>query len=178
MHRILALAATALAVAAVTPLWVGRALATAPSGVTNPTWSPVVGRFADGIHTAAKTDVDPGPKKDLWSAKINVRGATDVHVLENIIAPNGTFGWHSHPGPSMVIVKSGTLSVYNAPDCMREDFGPGSPLGTTFVDGGHDTHMVRNNGTVTAEVYVVSIVPAGFDRRIDEPNPNPAVCPS
>jgi hypothetical protein len=178
MRRTLALAATALAVAAVTPLWVGRAHATPPSGVTNPTWSPVVGRFADGIHTFAKTDVDPGPKKDFWKARINVKGATDVHVLENIIAPNGTFGWHSHPGPSMVIVKAGTLSVYHAPDCMREDFGPGSPLGTTFVDGGHDTHMVRNNGTVIAEVYVVSIIPAGFDRRIEEPNPNPAVCPN
>ena len=177
MRRILALAATALAVAAVTPLWVGRARATPPSGVTNPTWSPVVGRF-DGIHTVARTDVDPGAKKDFWKARIDVKGATDVHVLENIIAPDGTFGWHSHPGPSMVIVKSGTLSVYHAPDCMREDFGPGSPLGTTFVDGGHDTHMVRNNGTVTAEVYVVSIVPAGFDRRIDAPNPNPAFCPS
>ena len=130
MRRILALAATALAVAAVTPLWVGRARATPPSGVTNPTWSPVVGRF-DGIHTVAKTDVDPGAKKDFWKARIDVKGATDVHVLENIIAPDGTFGWHSHPGPSMVIVKSGTLSVYHAPDCMREDFGPGSPLGTT-----------------------------------------------
>src|SRR3954464_6199917 len=171
MHRILALAATALAVASVTPLWVGRAHATPPSGVTNPTWAPVIGRFAGGVHATAKTDVDPGPKKDFWRARINVKGATDVHILENIIAPNGTFGWHSHPGPSLVIVKSGTLSVYHAPECERMDYGPGSPNGSTFIDGGHDFHMVRNNGTVTAEVYVVSIIPAGFDRRIHEPHP-------
>jgi hypothetical protein len=166
------------AVAATASLVVVPALATPPSGVTNPPWSPVVGRFADGIHTAAKTDIDPGRKKDLWRARINVTGATDVHVLENIIAPGGTFGWHSHPGPSLVNVKAGMLSVYHGPDCMRDDFGPGSPLGSTFVDGGQDTHMVRNNGTVTAEVYVVSIVPAGFERRIDEPNPNPGICPN
>jgi hypothetical protein len=34
------------------------------------------------------------------------------------------------------------------------------------------------NGTGTADVYVVSMVPAGFARRIDEANPNPAVCPN
>jgi hypothetical protein len=38
--------------------------------------------------------------------------------------------------------------------------------------------MVRNNGTVDADVYVVSFVPAGFQRRIDEPNPNPSICPN
>src|SRR3954452_9216832 len=115
MHRTFALAATALAVAAVTPLWVGGAGATPPSGVTNPPWSPVIGRFADGIHTTAKTDIDPSHKKDYWRARIDVKGATDVHVLENIIAPGGTFGWHSHPGPSLVTVKAGMLSVYHAP---------------------------------------------------------------
>src|SRR3954453_13206803 len=141
MHRIFALAATALAVASVTPLWVGRAHATPPSGVTNPTWSPVIGRFAGGIHTTAKTDVDPGPKKDLWRARINVKGGTDVHILENIIAPNGTFGWHSHPGPSLVIVKSGRLSASAPPECNPMNYGPGSPLGSTFIDGGRDLHM-------------------------------------
>jgi hypothetical protein len=39
--------------------------------------------------------------------------------------------------------------------------------------------MVRNNSaTVTADVYVVSFVPAGFNRRIDEDNPNPSICPN
>lgn len=168
---------TLVVLAATAALVVVPALASPPSGVSNPPWSPVIGRF-DGIHAVAKTDVDPGPKKDFWRARINVKGATDVHVLENIIAPNGTFGWHSHPGPSLVIVKSGTLSAYHGPECKRIDYGPGSRLGSTFVDDGHDLHLVRNNGAVDTEVYVVSIVPAGFNRRIDEPNPNPAVCPN
>lgn len=68
------------------------------------------------------------------------------------------------------------LSVYDAPDCMRMDYG--SPNGSTFVDGGYDTHMVCNEGAVTAEVYVISIIPADFDRRIDDPNPNPGICPN
>jgi quercetin dioxygenase-like cupin family protein len=157
----------------------GIALATPPSGVSNPPWSPVIGNFAGGIDATAKTDVDPGKATDFWQLRISAKGATDVHILENIIAPGGTFGWHSHPGPSLVIVKSGALSVYHAPDCRPEQYGPGQVNGSTFVDQGHDLHMVRNNSaTDVADVYVVSFVPAGFSRRIDEPNPNPSICPN
>ena len=157
----------------------GIALATPPSGVTNPPWSPVIGTFENGIDATAKTALDPGHSTHFWQIRISAKGATDVHVLENIIAPGGTFGWHSHPGPSLVIVRSGTLSVYHAPDCVPEEFGPASPHGSTFVDQGQDLHMVRNNSTTeTADVYVVSFLPKGFGRRIDEPNPNPSICPN
>ena len=85
----------------------------------------MIGRFADGIDATAKTDVDPGAATDFWQIRISAKGATDVHVIENVIAPGGTFGWHSHPGPSLVTVRSGTLSVYHAPDCASpEEFGP------------------------------------------------------
>ena len=156
----------------------GIALATPSHGVTNPLL--VIGNFAGGIDATAKTDIDPGKATDFWQVRISAKGATDVHILENVIAPGGTFGWHSHPGPSLVTVKSGTLSVYHGSDCTTpEDFGPGSPNGSTFVDQGHDLHMVRNNSaTVVADVYVVSFVPAGFQRRIDEPNPDPSTCPN
>ena len=155
----------------------GIALATPSHGVTNPLL--VIGNFAGGIDATAKTDIDPGKATDFWQFRISAKGATDVHILENVIAPGGSFGWHSHPGPSLVTVKSGTLSVYQAPDCTPQDFGPGLPNGSTFVDQGHDLHMVRNNSaTVVADVYVVSFVPAGFVRRIDEDNPNPSICPN
>ena len=168
---------TLVVVAAIGALVVVPALATPPSGVTNPPWSPVIGRF-DGIQPMPRPMSTPGPRRTSGSAEDHCQGRhRRPHPREHHRA-GGTFGWHSHPGPSLVIVKSGTLSVYHAPDCERMDYGPGSPNGSTFVDAGHDFHMVRNNGTVTAEVYVVSIVPAGFDRRIEEPNPNPGVCPN
>lgn len=44
------------------------------------------------------------------------------------------------------------------------------PAGSGFVDDG-DVHLVRNEGTIEAVVYVTSIVPGGAMRRIDEPNP-------
>jgi hypothetical protein len=154
----------------------GIALATPPSGVTNPPWSPVIGTFAKGIEASTTTDTGSGTD---WQFGLTAKGWTDVYIVENVIAPGGTFGWHSHPGPSLVIVKSGTLSAYHAPDCKPMDYGPGSPNGSTFIDEGHDLHMVRNNSTTDiADVYVVSFVPAGWARRIDESNPNPSICPT
>ena len=37
-----------------------------------------------------------------WHAKIDTKGQSDLFVLENRIIPGGTFGWHSHPRPSLV----------------------------------------------------------------------------
>src|SRR5262249_32629016 len=139
----------------------GIAPPTPPPRGTKPPWSPVLGSFASGIDATPQTDTHSRNATSLWQLPISANGATHAHALENVIAPGGTFGWHSHPGPSLVIVKSGTLTVYHAPDCTPEEFGPGSPLGSTFVDQGHDLHMVRNNSTTdVADVYVVSFVPA------------------
>ena len=148
----------------------GAALATTPAGVTTTTFG--VGRFAD-IASKTKTDIDPGPSRDFWKAAIKTKGASDVYVLQNTIAPGGTFGWHSHPGPSLVIVKSGTATFYHGdPGCPKVIV----PAGQGFVDGGHDLHVVRNEGAVDLVTVVVSFVPAGFARRIDEPAP--ANCPA
>jgi quercetin dioxygenase-like cupin family protein len=104
----------------------------------------------------------------------DTKGASDLYVLQNTIQPGGTFGWHSHPGPSLVIVKSGTATFYmkDDPTCSPQVVQAGSG----FVDNGHDTHVVRNEGNVDLVTVVVSLVPAGFQRRIDEPAP--ANCPA
>jgi quercetin dioxygenase-like cupin family protein len=151
--------------------YVSGALATSPQGVTTLTLG--VARF-DDIDAAARTDVNPGRARDIWKARISTKGATDVHMLQNTIAPGGTFGWHSHPGPSLVIVKSGTATFYEADDpaCAPHVV----PAGSGFVDNGQDTHVVRNEGTVDLVTVVVSLVPGGFARRIDEPAP--ANCPA
>ena len=48
--------------------------------------------------------------------KIKTEGASDVYVVYNRIVPGGNTGWHSHPGPSIVSVKSGTATEYHAED--------------------------------------------------------------
>jgi quercetin dioxygenase-like cupin family protein len=142
------------------------AQATPPSGVT--TTNLGVGRFGE-IDATAKTDIDPGPATEVWKARVQTKPSSDLHVLQNTIAPGGTFGWHRHPGPSLVIVKSGTASLYLATDpaCRPQVV----PAGSGFVDQGQDVHVVRNEGSVDLVTVVVSLVPAGFERRIDAPSP-------
>ena len=145
----------------------GTVWATPPSGVI--TTIIAVGRF-DDIVAKAKTDIDPSTGKDFWKARITTKGLSDFHVLQNTIAPGGTFGWHSHPGPSLVIVKSGTATFYlgDDPTCTPVVVEAGSG----FVDeGGGDVHVVRNEGSVDLVTVVASLIPAGMARRIDEPSP-------
>ena len=73
-------------------VYAGTVLATPPSGVITTVIG--VGRFTD-IDATTKTDIDPGPATSFWQARINTKGASDLHVLQNTIAPGGTFGWHS-----------------------------------------------------------------------------------
>ena len=136
----------------------GTVLATPPSGVTSTTFG--IGQFDE---ISAKT------VSSNWQARISTKGESDLYVLENRISPRGSFGWHSHPGPSLVIVKTGALTLYRGddPDCTPQVIEAGSG----FVDEGGDVHLVRNEGTVDAVVYVTSLVPRGAARRIDEPSP-------
>lgn len=162
-HRItLALTVTILAVMASTSF----VQATPSTGITSTLFA--VGQF-DDIDATALTDTDPSERTSFWQARIKTKGSSQVYVLENRIAPGGTFGWHSHPGPSLVVVKAGALTLYLAsdPTCT----GHVVTAGHGFVDNGGDVHVVKNEGTVETVVYVTSLVPEGFARRIDEPQP-------
>lgn len=136
----------------------GTVLATPGMGVSSTVFA--VGAFQELEAKTLSSD---------WQARISTKGATDVHILENRIAPGGTFGWHSHPGPSIVVVKSGELTLYRGddPTCTPRRYAAGGG----FVDDGGDVHVVRNEGTVDAVVYVTSLVPQGAGRRIDQPSP-------
>src|SRR6185295_14876984 len=79
----------------------GVALATTGSGISTNIIS--VGSL-DQIHL--KSNID-GHK-----VEIATKDSSDLYVVDNVIAPGGNTGWHSHPGPSLVTVKSGTITQY------------------------------------------------------------------
>jgi quercetin dioxygenase-like cupin family protein len=149
------------------------ARATPQAGVTSVTLAH--GAF-DEIDVFAKTDVDPGNPTAYWKAMINTKGASHLYVVQNTVAPGGSFGWHRHPGPSLVIVMSGTATEYegNDPACTPRVHS----AGTTFVDAGEGTgHLVRNDGNVNLVVTVIRLVPEGTVlQRVDLPNPG--YCPT
>ena len=131
--------------------------------------TPIMGVQGTNLGVGAFDTIEAKTLTPKWQARIDTKGATDVYVVENRIAPGGTFGWHSHPGPSIVVVKSGELTLYKGddPSCTPTRV----PAGSGFVDDGGDVHLVRNEGTVETVVYVTSLVPRGAARRIDEPSP-------
>ena len=164
--------ATTLALLAVATLVILPARATPQSGVSSVTIAH--GTF-DEIDVFAKTDLDLGNRTDYWKAMINTKGASHLYVLQNTVAPGGSFGWHSHTGPSLIIVMSGTATEYegNDPTCAPRVH----PAGTTFVDAGESSgHLVRNDGSVPLVVIVVRLAPEGVVQRLDLPNPG--YCPA
>jgi quercetin dioxygenase-like cupin family protein len=95
---------------------------------------------------------------------------SDFIVQEVVIEPGGHTGWHSHPGPALVIIKEGTFTLYDGDDrkCRPHPYGPGQ----SFVDeGGGHVHIGRNEGAVTVRLLVTFIVPVGAAPRIDVPDP-------
>lgn len=136
-------------------VYASTVLATPPSGVKPTEFG--IGKFRS---------IDTTGRIGAWRATMSIKGASDLHVLQNRIAPGGSFGWHSHPGPSFVIVKSGTATVYLGadPKCRPHRYRAGSG----FVDKGLAVHIVRNEGVRDLVTVVVSFVPAGAERRIDE----------
>jgi quercetin dioxygenase-like cupin family protein len=131
--------------------------------------TPIIGVQGTNLAVGAFDSLEAKTLTPHWQARIDTKGATDVYVVENKIAPGGTFGWHSHPGPSIVVVKTGELTLYRGddPSCTPTRVAAGSG----FVDDGGDVHLVRNEGSIETVVYVTSLVPRGAARRIDEPSP-------
>jgi quercetin dioxygenase-like cupin family protein len=144
--------------------WALGACATQTARATPPslfTATNIVGPVGlDEIHTLIQTPD--------YGAMIKTRGQSDVYITRLTIAPGGHGGWHSHPGPSIITVNSGTASFYD--EC--DDFTPHAyAAGTGFVEDAGCVHLLANEGTVDLEVVVVQIVPRGAPRRIDEPAP-------
>jgi quercetin dioxygenase-like cupin family protein len=103
-----------------------------------------------------------------WKAKLSI-DQFQLYVVEVTIQPGGWLGWHSHPGLSFVVVKSGTASFYEAddPTCTPVRIGT---LGTFFEPAG-DVHMVRNEEAVPLVNLVIQLTPPGAPRAKGEEDP-------
>jgi hypothetical protein len=169
-HKRLTAAAVAASVGAV---GVGSALATPGVGILG---APILARGTldarDGHHHRYHHE-----GKRSKPVKIKLSRPSDVIVQQVTIAPGGSTGWHSHPGPAVVIVKSGSLTLYDGDDrrCRGTTHAvePNAPAGKVFIDEGYGhVHIGRNEGTTNTELYVTYLdVPVGAGPRIDVPNP-------
>ena len=151
-------------VAAVLTLLAGAALATPPSGIVSGT---VVARasFVDSVDMKLK--IQGADFQEI----IHAPQLQETVLQQIIIAPGGTTGWHSHPGPVVVLIKSGALTFYSAedPTCTPRTYTAGQAI----VDSGQGhVHMARNLGSQNVELWVTYFdVPPGGAFRLDAADP-------
>ena len=89
-------------------LYAGNVTATPASGFVGVTVAKAT--FGDLFsHVNSK---DP----QRWNEMIWTHGASDLYVQQNTWQPGGSTGWHTHPGPSFVIVTQGSVTVYEGDD--------------------------------------------------------------
>ena len=138
-----------------------------------------------GVVTAGVAIATPG--SGVVSASILARGTLadhfkiklhdssnpgDVVVQQVILEPGGYTGWHTHPGPAVVIVNGpGSFTLYDAEDesCTGTTYSPGQ----VFVDAGYgNVHFGRNESSSNTELFVTYLdVPVGTAPRLDAPDP-------
>lgn len=139
------------------------AIATPSSGIKSGT---VFARatFAD------PTDVEFAVTQD-GKKIVAVTDARETVTQEIVIAPGGTTGWHSHPGPVVVLIKSGQMAFYDGDDltCSVRIYSTGE----SFVDRGQGhVHIAHNEGSVDLVLWATYFdVPSGGAFRIDAPDP-------
>lgn len=166
-------ALTVIALASLATLAAGVALATPPMGLT----SELLARGAGGelrIHDKS------------MGLRLDAKRATDIAVVRATLAPGGSTGWHGHPGPSIVVVKTGIVTMHeprghrhdddahgsrHAGRCSVHAFGPGK----AFVHP-EDVHNFVNDTAEPAEFYVVYLVPAGAAPLLNDVPAPPEGC--
>jgi hypothetical protein len=105
-----------------------------------------------------------------YDVELKSHDNTDVAVANISIAAGGSSGWHSHPGPVLVVVKTGTVTFYRAdnPNCAADVYGPG----TSFTEQGGLVANATNQGTVDVVGVATFLAPPGAALRIDAAKPD------
>jgi quercetin dioxygenase-like cupin family protein len=163
VSAVLATVALGGAVTGVTSLF-----ATPASGFTGSTIA--VGRFGEIDVMHHYVNGSDRERRSLWLSLQKTKGESDLYVQNNVWAPGGTTGWHTHPGHSLITVTAGTVTVYEAESdsCTPHTYS----VGMGFVDEGADhVHLIRNEGATEARTIAVQLIPAGATRRIDAEAP-------
>ena len=105
---------------------------------------------------------------------IGVRKPADVVYAKATIPPGASFGWHSHRAAVAVVVKSGTLTLYDSADqsCTPQRYSAGQG----FVEHRNHVHLARNEG---AKRVVALVTYLGLKHGVnpDVPAKSPGNCP-
>lgn len=111
-------------------------------------------QFTDDVSGQIKVKLDGTATRVL-----NMPDPSRTVVAKITVQPGGQFPWHTHPGPVLVNVASGTLVYVQATDCVHRSY----PSATAFVDPGRgNVHTAYNPSTTEVTVLIATFfeVPA------------------
>jgi quercetin dioxygenase-like cupin family protein len=87
--------------------------------------------------------------------RVHARQPSDVVVARVTLQPGGSTGWHTHPGPLVAVVESGTLTHYDR-RCHARTYRPGQAFQET-----QRVHMGANKTRAPVVLAVTYLVPGG-----------------
>ena len=107
--------------------------------------------------------------------KLRSKHPLDIVTQSISIAPGGSTGWHSHPGPVFVTVRAGALRIVYANDRRdRHCVGTTYTAGQSFIDrGDENVHNAYPVGPTPVELWATYLVPGAPNAafRLDAPDP-------
>jgi quercetin dioxygenase-like cupin family protein len=117
-----------------------------PSAAVDPPPPPIAAEqltarsvFPDLIDMKLKLKTHEG-----GTTVVNVDDPSRTVVVRYTVQPGARFPWHTHYGPVIVNIISGSLTYVAAGTCDEETY----PAGQAFVDSGHGhVHSAYNPGT-------------------------------
>ena len=138
-------------------------------GITEPSFTAAVDFTPTVVGRGNLGTFHIQSKAARYDVELKSHDNTDIAVVNIDVKPGGHSGWHYHPGPVLVVVKTGAITFYmgDDPSCSPQVH----PAGTTFIEKGGMVGLARNEGTVDASVVATFFVPAGSPTRIDAAAP-------
>jgi hypothetical protein len=134
-------------------------------GITEPSFTTAVGFTSTLVGRGNLGTFHIQSKSNRYDVELESHDNTDIAVANIVVTPGGHSGWHYHPGPVLVVVKTGTITFY-----MEDDHSCSKQVhraGTTFIEKGGMVGIARNEGTVEATVVATFFVPAGSPTRLE-----------
>jgi quercetin dioxygenase-like cupin family protein len=143
-----------------------------------PKWTPVLAAiavltFAGGALANHVTQIDPATVPTGFLAAHNsirdvpvsalaravTPDGTDAFIQHVRLGPNGSTGWHTHPGPAIVTVAKGSVTYEDAEAnrCIDTTYAAGEG----FIDRGFGHVHRAIAGADGVDFYVVYLLPSG-----------------
>jgi quercetin dioxygenase-like cupin family protein len=107
---------------------------------------------------------------DEEAVNLHVKGPSDILQTLLVFQAGAETGWHTHPGPVVVIVKSGALTETHSNGCVTVH-----PTGSAFFETKGEVHNASNQTGGVTEVYATFLSPSGAQPLIPASDPG-GVC--